>query len=120
MNWESLEDELSFNNLLELSYLKPCLIFKYSTRCASSPVVKDRLERSWDLNEMKGVRLFYLDLIAHRELSDLVAHRLKVRHESPQVILLHKGEVIYHASHFMISYDHLNEVIQDPAVKSEN
>ncbi|MEK9713598.1 MAG: alpha/beta fold hydrolase [Thalassolituus sp.] len=41
----------------------------------------------------------YLDLIAHRDYSNLIAQELGINHESPQLIILHLGEVIWHDSH---------------------
>jgi bacillithiol system protein YtxJ len=41
----------------------------------------------------------YLDLMAHRDYSNLIAQKLGINHESPQLIILHSGKVIWHDSH---------------------
>ena len=43
-----------------------------------------------------------LDLIRFREISNEIAHRYGVAHESPQVIVLAGGSAVYHASHMDI------------------
>ena len=86
MNWIKLESEKDLQELKSLSRSKICMILKYSTRCGSSTVVLDRLERSWDNNEMSEVQPFFLDLIAYRNLSNQVAQEFDVLHESPQII----------------------------------
>jgi bacillithiol system protein YtxJ len=55
------------------------------------------------------VDFHYLDLLRNRDISQAVANELEVHHESPQIILLVNGEVVYDASHFDISIDELNE-----------
>ncbi|MFM1898099.1 MAG: hypothetical protein RL577_339 [Bacteroidota bacterium] len=52
---------------------------------------------------LQGTPFYYLDLIAHRDLSSSIADRTGVRHESPQVLIIDKGECCYHASHMEIS-----------------
>lgn len=47
---------------------------------------------------------FYLiDVVADRPLSLHLADALNVQHESPQVIVLNQGKVIYTASHMAIN-----------------
>ncbi|RMG82686.1 MAG: DUF2847 family protein, partial [Bacteroidetes bacterium] len=43
--------------------------------------------------------LYYLDLIAHRDVSDAVSEILSVKHESPQILLVKNKKCVYHASH---------------------
>jgi bacillithiol system protein YtxJ len=43
-------------------------------------------------------------LLAYRALSNQVAQDFGVIHESPQVILVREGKVVYHESHYGISY----------------
>jgi bacillithiol system protein YtxJ len=41
----------------------------------------------------------YLDLLNHRDISNAIAERFDVVHQSPQVVLIKDGKVIDHASH---------------------
>jgi bacillithiol system protein YtxJ len=92
--------------LLQASEHRPQLIFKHSTRCSISFGVKNRLDdRLQPLGEKFG--LHYLDLLSHRDISNRIADRLQVWHESPQVIVIDKGKVVYHQNHGMISPERL-------------
>lgn len=62
----------------------PTLLFKHSTRC---PISAGALEEM----EAFGGEFVYLDLIAHRDVSNEIARRLGVQHESPQLILVKGG-----------------------------
>ncbi|WP_026950577.1 bacillithiol system redox-active protein YtxJ [Algoriphagus mannitolivorans] len=104
MNWNKLIQASQLDEIKTLSFEKPVLIFKHSTRCSISSMSLDRLLRNWKIEDGEKVVPFYLDLISFRNLSDLVEQEFGVPHESPQVILIQNGKVIYENSHFGISY----------------
>ncbi|MHA7129635.1 bacillithiol system redox-active protein YtxJ [Algoriphagus namhaensis] len=104
MNWNKLEQASQIEEIKELSKEKPVLIFKHSTRCSISSMSLDRLLRKWREEDVQKVEPYYLDLIAHRSLSDQVAREFGVPHQSPQVLLIKNGVVIFDDSHFGISY----------------
>ena len=64
---------------------RPKIVFKHSTRCSISSMALSRFEKEW--NENTNVELYFLDLLAHRTISDLIAQRSGVQHQSPQVIV---------------------------------
>lgn len=97
MNWITINSEQQLIDLL--SSQKPFAVFKHSTRCSISSMVKNRLERDWTSDEA----VYYLDLIAHRNISNLIAQKSGVEHESPQLIVFKEGKAIYDASHTSIS-----------------
>lgn len=108
--WVALQDIAQLDELVELSQSKDCLILKHSTRCSISSMALDRLERSWNLDEAQ-VTPYYLDLIAYRPISNAIAERFGVMHESPQVLLVRQGKVIFHNSHNSISVQSIAEVL---------
>src|SRR6478735_1638212 len=65
MNWIKLEDEQELENIKALSSSQAILIFKHSTRCSISSTAINRLERSWKDEEMKDIKIYYLDLITY-------------------------------------------------------
>ena len=76
----------------------PCaLIYKHSPICWQSTRAARQVELFADA--YPDVPVFVVDVVAHRDVSDRVAHRLRVVHESPQVILVHGGAVEWSASH---------------------
>ena len=42
---------------------------------------------------------FFLDLIEYRNISNEIASRFGVQHQSPQIILICDGKAVYNASH---------------------
>jgi len=108
VNWLSLATIAEVEELVQQSQTVPCLIFKHSTRCSISSFAKQRLEQAWDVPS-DVVQPFFLDLIAYRNVSNFVADHFGVDHESPQVLLVYQGRVIYHASHLAITLDEIRE-----------
>lgn len=104
MNWNKLTQSSQIQEIKALSKDKPVMIFKHSTRCSISSMSLDRLVRKWKDVDSNKVTPYFLDLIASRDLSDLVAKEFRVPHESPQVLLIKDGAVIYDNSHYGISY----------------
>lgn len=109
MNWEKLDKIESLEDIKEVSKNQKVLIFKHSTRCPISANALNRLERSWNEEEMqnKNIKPYYLDLITYRNISDKIAQEFKVMHQSPQVIVVENGEAIYDNSHYGIKYEEL-------------
>lgn len=104
MNWNKLTQADQIEEIKAFSEDKPVLIFKHSTRCSISSMSLDRLLRKWKDSDAEKVTPYFLDLIASRDMSDLVAKEFRVPHQSPQVLLIKNREVIYDDSHFGISY----------------
>ncbi len=108
MNWLELSNESQLNELIKDSQNSPVLIFKHSTRCSISSMAINRLERAW--KEDANLKAYYLDLIKYRDISNLVASKLGVEHQSPQAIIIKDGKAIYNNSHMGIAFDELEKV----------
>ena len=106
MNWINLTSEEQVNSIIERSSQKPQVIFKHSTRCATSSLAKNRLERSFASSNAVA-DFHFLDLIQYRDISNKIADVFSVYHESPQVLLIRNGECIYDESHSGITMDDL-------------
>jgi bacillithiol system protein YtxJ len=104
MNWNKLTSEEQIDQVILESAAKPVLLFKHSTSCSISSMSLDRLLRNWKAEDSDKITPYYLDLLAYRSLSNLVAERFGIPHESPQVLLIQNGKVTYHESHYGISY----------------
>jgi len=102
MKWNKLETETQWQQILENSKQRLQLVYKHSTRCSISSVVKSRLERA---NAPAGLDFYFLDLISFRSVSNKIAEDMRVIHESPQVLLIKDGECIYNESHTGINMD---------------
>ena len=93
IDWDELRDMDQLNRLTEQSEHIPIMLFKHSTRCSISHMAKDRLESSWDLTK-EDIIPVYLDLLMFRNISNEIADRFGVQHQSPQVLLIKDGMVI--------------------------
>ena len=95
-NWIPLTSESQLENLEKASVL-----FKHSTRCGiSSSVIKRFEKQSIDL--MESIDFYYLDLLNFRDISNTIAEKFKVMHQSPQIIIVKNNELVAHASHYDI------------------
>ncbi|MCH5598362.1 bacillithiol system redox-active protein YtxJ [Niabella ginsengisoli] len=106
MNWITLDNEGQLAEIDEKSFKKPQLIFKHSTRCSISSVIKNRLYKG-ELPD--NIDFYYLDLIANRPVSNEIANRYGIEHESPQVLLIKDGKCIFNDSHNGIYMDDIVE-----------
>lgn len=104
VNWSVLESFDQLNTIESESVEQPVLIYKHSTRCGISGMTMNRLERTWS-EELNHIKTYYLDLISYREISNEIANRFGVYHESPQVLLIKNGRSVYDASHMEINVD---------------
>lgn len=108
MHWYPLENKSQIDALIAESEAHDVLIYKHSTRCGISSMALNRLERGWT-DDLSRIKTYFLDLLAHRDISNEVAHVFEVPHESPQMLLIRNGEVIYHDSHMNISANSIQE-----------
>lgn len=106
MNWNKLASVEDMQQLIKDSAERPVLIFKHSTRCSISATALSRLERKWNVDEDK-IKPYFLDLISYREISNAIADKFDVMHQSPQALIIKDGKSIYDASHFDIDYNKL-------------
>jgi len=107
MNWNSLNQLAQLDRIKEESKNHPVLIYKHSTRCNISRATLDRLERNWKEADMTALKPYMLDLLSYRDVSNEIVNAFQVEHESPQVLVIKNGKVVYHTSHFGIDYKSL-------------
>ena len=100
--WKMLNSLDQVKELEQKSAEKLIAVFKHSTRCATSRMALRAFESGFDFPEDK-VEIYYLDLLSYRAISDEIANRFQVWHQSPQLILLKGGKTIHHSSHHQIS-----------------
>ena len=102
MKWTSLDSAEQLNAIKQQQGYSA--IFKHSTRCSISMMVKKRFELDWE-KLPEDLTLYFLDLIKHRDLSAKVSQDFQVHHESPQLLLIKDGECVLDLSHGEVSVD---------------
>ncbi|KVV14632.1 bacillithiol system redox-active protein YtxJ [Flavobacterium sp. TMP13] len=109
VNWIPLTNLTQLADIESNSSVKPIVIFKHSTRCSISRMALKQFEREYDLNEV--VDAYFLDLISYRDVSNEIANRFGVQHQSPQLILIKNKKATYNASHSDINAETLKSKI---------
>lgn len=110
LNWQPLTDINQLDSIVSESEEKPVVIFKHSTRCSISRMALKNFEREYDFDEDE-VTPYFLDLINHRDISNEIAHKFNVIHQSPQLLLIKNGKSVYDVSHSEIDAEALKSKI---------
>ena len=97
IEWRQLTDLGQLNEIIDLSNEKAVLIFKHSTRCSISRFALKQFENEFDLEEK--ITPYFLDLLNYRDVSNEIANRFDVFHQSPQILLIKNGKAIFSTSH---------------------
>jgi len=100
--WKSIETENDLDQAIKDSFDKKIVIFKHSTRCFISKSVLKSFEREVEKSD-KNISYYFLDLLAHRDLSNKIAEDFKVQHQSPQLIVIENGVAVKNESHQSIT-----------------
>ena len=66
------------------------------------------LEMGWD-ESLSGVSAYYLDLLNHRDVSNAIAEKLDVIHQSPQMLILKNGVAVSVTNHSDINSDEVKK-----------
>jgi bacillithiol system protein YtxJ len=103
INWIPLTNLEQLATIKSESETEFVLIFKHSTRCGISRMVIKQFENLFTA-EMKKLKVYYLDLLNHRNISDEIGYSFQVVHQSPQLIVVRNGVTVAHSSH--------NEIIE--------
>lgn len=111
MDFITLNNVSQLDEINEKSKNKPQVLFKHSTRCSVSTFAKRIVvsEFSDDLDAKFDVH--YLDLISFRDVSNAIADKYNVMHESPQMLVIINGVCVYNASHSDVSLEKAAELI---------
>lgn len=113
------EKEVKFYSLELISQLdeidaisegKPVVIFKHSTRCSISRFALKQFDAEFNYDDSQ-IDWYLLDLLNHRDISNEIAHRYEVTHQSPQIIVIKNKKAIYHDSHDGIDANDLKKFV---------
>jgi bacillithiol system protein YtxJ len=105
-------DEL--DTLIAQSGTRPVILFKHSYTCGISAEALDELVSHLD-TPAGDAHYAMVTVQTHRELSNAVASKLGVRHETPQAILVRDGRVAWTASHFRVNATELSKALTPSA-----
>jgi len=100
---------------LAASSSRPILIFKHSLTCGTSAVADEEMQ---DLlaGPPLGLDVYLVRIQSARHVSHEIERRLRVRHESPQVLLVDDGQVVWSATHYRVTAAALTAAISSARV----
>ncbi len=112
IEWKELTELNDLEQVGALSSRTPVVLYKHSTRCGLSHDVKRSLEEDWK-GVVSSVDFFQLDILAHRSISDRIAERWNVPHQSPQILLIYRDELVYEGSHHAVSAERIERALSE-------
>ena len=110
INWINLTNLDEITDIKTLSISESIFIFKHSTRCGISRMVKKQFEKLL-LPNKNNIKVYYLDLLKYRNVSDAVSEVFPVRHQSPQLLIIRNEVAVKHASHYDITTISINKYL---------
>jgi bacillithiol system protein YtxJ len=100
-----ITDTKAFEEWADRSKERLVVIFKHSLTCPISASAYDQMA------QFDG-EVALIEVQRAPELSREIENSLGVEHESPQVIILRKGRVVWNASHFGITADAVTKAMR--------
>ena len=109
MNIKQLVTTDDINKILKSDGVS--IIFKHSTRCPLSSIAKKEFE-SFAETSPCYIQLYFVDIVQHRIVSNEIEHQTGIAHESPQIIVIGSGKVIWHTSHLNITKQAIEKALE--------
>lgn len=106
---EKIDTLEQFEEILEKE--EPFFLLKHSLSCPISSAAFQEYQKYADLNP--NVPTYYLAVQDSRTLSNEIAEKFEIKHESPQAILFSKGVPLWNSSHWDITNESLADAIGD-------
>lgn len=103
LRFRPLTSIAEFDDALAGSVRRPVFVFKHSYTCGTSAAAHESLGTLLEGDMGAAAGWFLVDVRAHRVVSSAIAERVRIRHESPQILLIATGQVRWHASHYRVS-----------------
>lgn len=110
LNWIPLTSKDQLEEIKMQSKTESVLIFKHSTRCGISSMVIKQFEKLFS-EEHQNLKVYYLDLLNYRDVSDEVGYTFQVMHQSPQLLVIRNEVSVEDASHYDITLTNLTRFI---------
>jgi bacillithiol system protein YtxJ len=104
----TLDKMEQFDEIDEISQTKPVVLFKHSTRCSISRMALKQFDAEFNYPEEK-IEWYLLDLLNHRDLSNEIAHRYNITHQSPQILVIKNRKAVFNASHDSIAAEDMKQ-----------
>lgn len=99
MRWHNVQKAVDVDRLTD-----GVVFFKHSETCGVSAAALRTFEAAWDNDAPLGIAPYLVSVQDTRDVSNYLAQKYGVQHESPQLLLIQDGQCTLHASHENIQY----------------
>lgn len=96
-----LSTPAALDEFLATSAQRAVLIYKHSMTCGTSAYAFEEVQDV--MNTVPDLSVGFVRVQAARAVSNEIARRFDVRHESPQALLIQGGVVVWRASHYGVT-----------------
>ena len=105
MKWNNIDSLELLHDIKDLSFKVPVFIYKHSYRCSICTMTLNRIQSKWSEKDYDIATPYFIDVVKYRSISAEIATMFSIVHQSPQLLLVSKGECFYNSSHLSISYN---------------
>ncbi len=113
--YSRLQSVSEIEPMIARSHQTPVVFFKHSLTCPISGAAFRRYRSFLEDRPADDDTVYTLIEVQNaRDVSNEIARRTGVRHESPQALVLRGGEVAWHASHGAIRAEALKAALASP------
>lgn len=110
-----LSTEAQLDQAIAASHQRPIVFFKHSTTCGVSAAAYEQMVDLVDPGTGNS-EWYLIDVRTDRPVSNAIARRFGVRHESPQVLVVGGERVRWHASHHRVTASAVRAAIEQAIV----
>lgn len=111
--FKRLSTEAQLDHAIAASHQRPIVFFKHSTTCGISAAAYEQMV---DVVDPGTSEWYLIDVRTDRPVSNAIARRFGVRHESPQVLVVGGERVRWHASHHRVTASAVRAAIEQAVV----
>lgn len=105
---ELITSETQLNEALNKHPGTPIVVFKHSTQCPISAAAYRQMDA---FANSETTPVYMIRVIEERPVSNFFAEQFRVRHQSPQAIVMADGQVQWQASHYDITAKALAQAV---------
>lgn len=98
--------------VLQQTNENPAFIFKHSTTCPISAEAYEQF-KSYFLTDATPYDGYFVKVRETRNVSNELADKLEVEHQSPQIFLVKNGQAVWNTSHNDITVENIVEAVEE-------
>ncbi|CAM3550237.1 MULTISPECIES: bacillithiol system redox-active protein YtxJ [Saccharibacillus] len=115
-NYVEIDLSEQWESLLAQSGEQAVLLLKHSTACPISGAAFKEF-KVYTRKPKRPIVCALVKVIECRAVSNDIEEALGIKHESPQALLIQSGKVLWHASHWDITYERIEQQVNAQIAK---